>query len=127
MYDLLANSTVRDTIFSDAEPLAQNLVCDMVRTRERFVDMLGRYSGDKATFALFVADALSRQGISLAELAEMCETSPTTISRWAKGAAPSRLARILAVERLKATLDRKAGEIRQQLPPGYCAAKWVAT
>lgn len=116
MYDLLSNPTVIDAI--SPESLAHDLVQDMFRTRHRFIELIHGYEGDRTTFSMIIADALNRQGLSLTELADSCDTVPTTISRWAKGAAPSRLARRAAVERLRDTLGRRVGELAEQLPSG---------
>lgn len=118
MYDLLSNPAVIDTISS--EPLARDLVRDMLSTRHRFVRLLDEYDGDRNTFSMIVADALHRQGLNLSELAEVCDTVPTTISRWAKGAAPSRLARRAAVSRLRETLGQRTERLVGQLPEGTC-------
>ena len=101
---------------SEPGPLAVDLVRDNLETKRQFSSRLCAYDGDRATFSLIMVDALTRQGLTISELAAATDTAPTTVSRWAKGAAPSLLARKAAVERLKQAIDRRVADFERNFP-----------
>ncbi len=122
MKELLALPTIRNSIDAEA-PLVSELICDIVQSRRKFIGHLARYDGEKATFTLILADAIERQGLSVADVADICETAPTTVSRWAKGAAPSALLRKVVVDRLKVAVDARVDAFERELPEGFCYLK----
>lgn len=117
MYDPLSVPSVENSVLSDeTPPLMRAIVTDVLETKRKFAEQLSRYDGDKTTFPLIISDALNRQGLSLSELAAACHSTPTTISRWAKGATPSGVARRAVVELIRDALVQQVEEMRDKLP-----------
>jgi len=85
---MLSTDTVRGLLASP-HVLVSDIVSDIIAGRRRFLELLTNFDGEKLTFSLLIFDAVARQGIALAELAAICSTSATTVSRWAKGSAPA--------------------------------------
>lgn len=101
---------------SHAEPLALTndlsfrMVEAEIEDRRRFLSLLESYDGERLTFTQIIIQTLTRQGLSQADLADICDSSSGSISRWTRGAAPTKLARKAAVSCICAALkDRLAG------------------
>jgi hypothetical protein len=85
-------------------------VLDLARARneEQFIAALRNYDAQrspKKAFSDIIKFAVNHIGISLSTLARLCKTSPTNISRWSKGSAPSCLVRELAVAQIQSYIE----------------------
>ncbi len=102
---LLRSADKIEAILASRDPIAHMLVRDMIEVGRTFVNRLKNYSGDGTTFSVIIQEALAGQDTSATELAGICATNATTISRWARGASPHELARVEAVKRLREFLE----------------------
>jgi hypothetical protein len=109
-YTFAARSSFRPT-----DEFSWQLVQDTVVYRRQFIMRLGRYDGSKPAFGIIISETLAHNGLSQNILAEICETTTGSISRWSRGSAPSKLARLGAVERIRTILDSHVQEIERSL------------
>jgi hypothetical protein len=79
---------------------------------QRFLDLLEKYDGTKHAFSEIFSAALDYLRLSPNVLAVDCETAPITVVRWARGAAPSALARNGAIACLRKVVQQQL-EIEQ--------------
>jgi hypothetical protein len=99
-----------------SDKLVQKIVQSHIEVRKDLIELLQRYDGSTSAFQSVVVDVLTRQGFSQTQLAKICATSTGSISRWVRGAMPTRLARLAACERIRAVLALQIGELNQILP-----------
>ncbi len=78
-----------------------------IKNLNEFISLIENYDNTKSGFNLIVSVALDYVHISQSELARQCETTPVTVARWARGAAPSSLARTAVIERIRIMVERQ--------------------
>ena len=93
------------------DPLPRDLVKRAIEARQRFVEKLSEYSGSREAFPWIVREAVAGQEVTLSDIANALEINATTVARWARGSAPSTLARVEAVKRLRALLGVKLDQL----------------
>jgi len=115
MDSLLSSERVRE-IYGERDGLVCGLIHDRLESLRRFIQLIETYDGSKDVFRLIIIESMARFDVRARQLAELCNTSHTTVVRWTKDTLPTELARVEAIKRLTHLLERRRHELEQAFP-----------
>jgi len=109
MFEIIKTET--EKLLPAPDDIAQEVIKAQTTIRRHLIELLKRYDGGPSAFRYLVLDTLCRINVPQNKLAEVCLTTPGSVSRWTRGAMPVKTARIEICRRIEELLSSQIEEL----------------